>query len=115
SSTSAACPSSPATGRHLGETFSNARPPPVTPCGCNVCTAIHVVTSKRAVAAALEILGAVARQDPDRAQLANDRGFSKADARLGHRLAAMHPETRSEERRVGKARTCRAGRWARAS
>jgi len=51
------------------------------------------VTSKRAVAAALEILRAVARQDPDRAQLANDRGFSKADARLGHRLAAMHPET----------------------
>lgn len=51
------------------------------------------MTSKRAVAAALKILRAVARQDPDRAQLANDRGFSKADARLGHRLAAMHPET----------------------
>lgn len=43
------------------------------------------------LSAALAILRHVAAADPDRATLANGRGFAKSDVALGHRLATAHP------------------------
>lgn len=41
------------------------------------------------LAASLEVLGAVARQDEDHARAVNGRGFSKADSPAGHRLSKL--------------------------
>lgn len=49
------------------------------------------MTRTGSLTAALAVLRAVARADPDRASLANAEGFSKSDVALGHRLATLHP------------------------
>lgn len=49
------------------------------------------MTRAGSLTAALAVLRAVARADPDRAKLANACGFAKSDVALGHRLAGMHP------------------------
>ncbi|WP_428427291.1 hypothetical protein [Pararhizobium sp.] len=45
--------------------------------------------SRERLAAALEVLRAVAREDEDHARNINGRGYSKADSSAGHRLAQM--------------------------